>query len=140
MQNFCNGHSETFMRMALRTDRLHTGGAFNGHGEKIGDCGDRIEFYIWIDRERISSIRYRLEGCIHTNASANALIELAEGKAVDEAWQIDPGAVAGYLKTLPADHTHCAELAVGAFYLALADTCRSRSAVASIYRCRTDHR
>jgi nitrogen fixation NifU-like protein len=29
--------------------------------------------------------------------------------------------VADYLQTLPADHFHCAELAVGAFYKALAD-------------------
>jgi nitrogen fixation NifU-like protein len=28
--------------------------------------------------------------------------------------------VADFLKTLPADHFHCAELAVGALYLALA--------------------
>jgi nitrogen fixation NifU-like protein len=41
--------------------------------------------------------------------------------------------VADYLEPLPEDHFHCAELAVGAFYLALADSQRPRSAVERIY-------
>ena len=45
----------------------------------------------------------------------------AEGKPVDSAWQISPEQVSTFLSTLPADHFHCAELAVGALYLALAD-------------------
>jgi hypothetical protein len=40
---------------------------------------------------------------------------------VDDAWEILPDHVAAYLKTLPDNHWHCAELSVGGFYLALSD-------------------
>ena len=52
---------------------------------------------------------------------AFAVAFLAEGKTIGEAWEIAPEAVAEYLETLPEDHFHCAELAVGALYLALSD-------------------
>ena len=38
---------------------------------------------------------------------------------VQAAWEVTPEAVAAYLETLPTDHFHCAELAVGALYKAL---------------------
>jgi nitrogen fixation NifU-like protein len=45
--------------------------------------------------------------------------ELAEKRKVKDAWGITPDDVIAYLETLPAENTHCAELAAGAFYLAL---------------------
>jgi nitrogen fixation NifU-like protein len=47
--------------------------------------------------------------------------QLAEGKSEKQAWEITPEDISEYLETLPDDHFHCAELAVGAFYLALKD-------------------
>ncbi len=131
--DFIQKHSRTFLEMAYRADHMETPAAADGHGEKTGDCGDRIGFFLDVDGGRISAVSYRLEGCIHTNACANALIDLVMKKTVAEAWQIDPETVAAYLETLPDDHFHCAELAVGAFYLALADSQRRRSAVERIY-------
>ncbi len=43
------------------------------------------------------------------------------GKTIEAAWEITPEEVIRFLETLPEDHFHCAELAVGAFYLALTD-------------------
>ena len=45
----------------------------------------------------------------------------SEGRALEEAWSITPEEVASYLETLPGESRHCAELAVGALYLALTD-------------------
>jgi nitrogen fixation NifU-like protein len=56
---------------------------------------------------------------MNTNACANTVAELAEGRTVDDAWEITPDDVIAYLETLPPGNTHCAELAVGALYLAL---------------------
>ena len=56
---------------------------------------------------------------MNTNACANTVACMAEGKQIDEAWEITPEKVAEFLETLPAEEIHCAELAVGAFYLAL---------------------
>jgi nitrogen fixation NifU-like protein len=40
---------------------------------------------------------------------------------VEDAWEITPEAIIDYLETLPPEHAHCAELSVGAFYLALSN-------------------
>jgi nitrogen fixation NifU-like protein len=36
-------------------------------------------------------------------------------------WNVCPADVIDYLEILPEDHHHCAELAVGTLYMALAD-------------------
>ena len=56
-----------------------------------------------------------------TGTRVNTVAFLAKGKKVAEGWDISPEDVIAYLETLPAGHVHCAELAVGAFYRALAD-------------------
>jgi nitrogen fixation NifU-like protein len=52
------------------------------------------------------------------------VVSFARGKTLDQAWEITPEQVVAYLQTLPPDHEHCAQLAVGGLYLALAD-CQS---------------
>ena len=66
---------------------------------------------------------FDVDGCLNTNACCNTVAEFAEGKTVGEAWDISPEDVIRYLETLPKAQYHCAELGVGAFYLALSD-CR----------------
>ena len=56
-----------------------------------------------------------------TGDCANTVAELTEGKKVEAAWEITPENVIDYLETLPPENHHCAELAVGAFYLALSN-------------------
>jgi nitrogen fixation NifU-like protein len=110
-----------FLEAALRTDRQQSMRNADGHGGKTGDCGDTVEFFLMLKEDRIDTISYKLNGCINTNACANAVIDLLEGQSIDKAWGLDPEDVADYLESLPPDHFHCAELAVGALYLALAD-------------------
>lgn len=121
-------HSLKFLECAFRTDRHETLHKADGYGEKTGDCGDTVAFYLILDGEVIKTVAYVVKGCVNTNASANALIDLVQGRSLTEAWRISPEKVAEYLETLPEDHFHCAELAVGAFYLALADANRTRQA------------
>ncbi len=40
---------------------------------------------------------------------------------MEEAWEITPENVIDYLETLPYEKNHCAELAIGAFCLALSN-------------------
>lgn len=112
-------HSLAFLEMAFRTDRQEILEHPDGYGKKTGDCGDGIEIFLAIDDGRIERFRYQLDGCLNTNACANALAEMTEGRTVAEAWEITPEKVAAFLETLPPDHFHCAELAVGTLYLAL---------------------
>ena len=114
-------HSTKFLESAFRTDRREKLTPADGHGKQTGECGDTVEFFLLIQDDRLEHISYDINGCINTNACANAIIDLLEGKRVVEAWGLDPEDVADYLETLPEDHFHCAELATGALYLALAD-------------------
>jgi nitrogen fixation NifU-like protein len=77
--------------------------------------------FLTVRGDRIASVSFDTDGCMSTNACANTVAELAEGKTVEEAWDISTEDVISYLETLPPDNIHCAELAIGAFYLALAN-------------------
>jgi nitrogen fixation NifU-like protein len=121
VKDFWQSHSLKFLEMAFRTDRQEIIQHPDGHGKKSGDCGDTVEFFLMLKGDRIHTLSYALNGCVNTNACANTIIELVEGKTLDAAWEIQPEDVAEYLESLPEDHFHCAELAVGAFYLTLAN-------------------
>ena len=123
--DFWQDHSLAFLEMAFRSDRRERLEKPHGYGKKAGDCGDTVEFFIHLNAGAIL-LAYDINGCLNTNACCNAVIALAEGKSLDEAWEITPEQVAGYLQSLPPDHFHCAELAVGALYLALANARENR--------------
>ncbi len=119
--DFWQDHSETFLIMAYLYDRRKAIKQPDGYGKKTGDCGDTITIYLAIDNGVISQVNFELEGCINTNACCNSLAVLVEGKRVEDSWDLSPNDIIGFLKTLPLDHHHCAELTVGTLYLALAD-------------------
>ncbi len=119
--DFLQDHSDTFLTMAYDWERRKDMDRPCGSGVRRGVCGDTVTLYLNISNDKIIEMNFKLEGCINTSACCNALASLVEGKSVDSAWEITPNDIIHYLKTLPADHHHCAELAVGAFYMALAD-------------------
>jgi nitrogen fixation NifU-like protein len=80
-----------------------------------------VEFFLMAGDNRLESVSYDVDGCSNTNACANTVVRMALGKTLEEAWNITPDDVVAFLKTLPPHETHCAELSVGAFYLALKD-------------------
>lgn len=120
-EDFWQDHSLKFLEMAFRSDRREILSNPDGYGKKTGDCGDTVEFFLMNKNDQIASISYNINGCMNTNACANTIVSLVEGKTIDEAWEITPEAVSDYLESLPEDHFHCAELSVGALYLALAN-------------------
>lgn len=126
--NFWQHHSLHFLEMAFRTDKREIVAQPDGHGKKSGDCGDTVEIFLQLgtDQQSISAVSYHTDGCLNTNACANTVAHLIEGKSIDDAWKVTPEEVAAFLETLPPDHFHCAELAVGALYLALADLSQGR--------------
>jgi nitrogen fixation NifU-like protein len=119
--NFWQNHSLNYLEMAFRSDRNEVIDNPDGHGKKTGDCGDTVEMFIVVSGNIVKHVSFLIEGCRNTNACANTVAFLAEGKQVDEAWDITPEAVIKFLETLPKENYHCAELAVGAFYLSLAN-------------------
>ena len=123
--DFWQDHSLNYLEMAFRYDRRERLQNPDGYGKRTGECGDTVEMFLNIQNGHIQSVSFDTDGCINTNACANTVAHLSEGKTIEEAWVITPEAVIGFLETLPEDNRHCAELAIGAFYLALTN-CQER--------------
>lgn len=86
-----------------------------------GPCGDEMEFYLIIENNRITEIKYFTEGCVATKLCAAMTAALAKGRTVDEALSISSAQVIKKLSVLPQDHLHCSILAVSTLYRAIAD-------------------
>ena len=114
-------HSAHFQEMVARVERCGILEKPDGYGKRVGDCGDTIEMYLSIRGGQLQMITFRVEGCANTVACGNTVSFLMEGRTLADGWQLTPENVIAYLETLENDHHHCAELAVGAFYNALAD-------------------
>jgi nitrogen fixation NifU-like protein len=113
-------HSDNFQAMVSRTERYGQLEQPDGFGSRTGECGDTINMYLSIRANQIQMVTFTVNGCLNTVACGNAVSYLMEGRPVQNGWDLSPENVADFLKTLPKDHFHCAELAVGAFYKALA--------------------
>ena len=119
--DFWRDHSLHYLEMAFRHDRRERLQNSDGYGKRTGECGDTVEMFLCIKGGRIQSVSFDTDGCINTNACANTVAHFSEGKTIEEAWEITPEDVIEFLETLPKENHHCAELTVGAFYLALAN-------------------
>jgi len=119
--DFWNRHSVQYLEMAFDTGYKETIHDPDGYGKRTGECGDTVEFSIKVKDGVLDSISFMAHGCLNTTACCNTVVFLARGKTIDQAWEITPEQVVTYLQTLPPDHEHCAQLAVGGLYLALSD-------------------
>ena len=111
--------SAHYVEMATQMDKRRIIKDPDGYGKRTGECGDTVEMFLIVRKNSIHSVSFITDGCINTHACANCVAFLAEGKSIAEAWEITPEDVIDFLETLPEENFHCAELAVGAFYLAL---------------------
>jgi nitrogen fixation NifU-like protein len=101
----------------------------SGQGTAVGKCGDSIEVSLQINQGAIADIKVLPHGCLYTLVCASAMSELAKGRELDHALELEPHEVAEALGGLPEDHLHCARLAVNTLGEAIADYYR-RTAVA----------
>lgn len=122
--DFWADHSEKYLEMAFDYKRRERLESPSGYGKRTGECGDTIEFFLDVMDGKLSTVAYDSNGCTNTHACANTLAMMVEGRTLEDGWNITPESIIVYLETLPEDEFHCAELAVGAFYLALADAAR----------------
>lgn len=118
--DFWQEHSLQFLEMAFRTDKRERLAHPDGYGQNTGNCGDSVEIFLVVRDGCIAVASYDATGCLHTNACANTVVAMIEGQPLEKGWKVTPERVCAHLQTLPEDHFHCAELAVGALYRALA--------------------
>ena len=91
----------------------------DGYGKNTGTCGDTVEMFLSVRNRRIAKVSFRIDGCANTLACAAAVARLVEGRTLRQAWEITVEQVITHVGNLPPEFEHCAEVAVGALYLAL---------------------
>lgn len=112
---------EQFLRLARSPQNIGLLDNPSGKGAAVGKCGDSIEVSLRIDLGTIADIKVQPHGCLYTLVCASAMSQLAKGRDLDQALELEPHEVAEALGGLPEDHLHCARLAVNTLGEAIAD-------------------
>ena len=84
-----------------------------------GPCGDTMKISLNIEGDKISDARIQVLGCPGAVASGCAVVDLAKGKTLEEAANIDLDALYKELEKLPEQKIHCARLAIKTLHKAL---------------------
>jgi len=83
-------------------------------------CGDIMKIYLKIsDNEVIEDIKFETLGCVAAIATSSMITELAKGKTLKEASEVEFKDVQQALGTLPPIKVHCADLSVQALRKAI---------------------
>lgn len=92
----------------------------DGIGE-VGNpvCGDLMTFYIKVDGDILTDIRFQTFGCGAAIAVSSMVSEMAKGKTLNEALKISKDTVAKKLGGLPAQKMHCSNLGADALHKAI---------------------
>ena len=94
----------------------------DGVGE-VGNpvCGDMMSFYINVEDNKISDIKFKTFGCVAAIAVSSMVTEMAMGKSLKEAKKITKKSVAESLDGLPKEKMHCSNLGADALAKAIED-------------------
>jgi nitrogen fixation protein NifU and related proteins len=94
----------------------------DGFGE-VGNpvCGDMMSFYITVQDDVITDVKYQTFGCVAAIAVSSIVSEMAKGKTLVEAKKISKKAAAEALGGLPQNKMHCSNLGAEALTLAIED-------------------
>lgn len=57
-------HSTNFLEMAFRTDYRERINSPDGYGRSSNRCGDIVEFFLIVRKDKISSVALDVNGCI----------------------------------------------------------------------------
>lgn len=95
---------------------------------KVGNivCGDVMHLYIKIDKNKqgkeiIKDIKFQTFGCVAAIATSSVITDLAKGKTIKQALNINKDKIIKSLDNLPPIKIHCSLLASDALYEAIYD-------------------
>ena len=94
----------------------------DGIGE-VGNptCGDMMTFYIKVEDDKLSDVKFKTFGCVAAIAVSSMVTEMAKGKTLEEAKTITKASVAKELEGLPKEKMHCSNLGAEALGKAIED-------------------
>jgi ATP-binding protein involved in chromosome partitioning len=93
----------------------------NGYARITGPCGDTMQFWLIVGKDRIVDASFATDGCGSSLASGSMTATLAIGKTLTEATGIDQRAVLAALGGLPQEEEHCSLLAANTLAAACAN-------------------
>lgn len=93
--------------------------SFNGHARITGPCGDTMEFWLEIERSHVVQIGFTTTGCGPSRAAGSMATELASGRHVQDAVQIEQADILKAVGGLPSESEHCALLAANTLKAAI---------------------
>lgn len=114
---------DSAMMIETRTVPLNFGplrGA-DGNARITGPCGDTMEFWVKIDKGKVSFATYTTDGCSHSIICGSAAALLAMGKTPDFVKEFKPEYVLAIARDIPEESAHCALLAVKTLKAAVDD-------------------
>ena len=95
--------------------------SLDGHARITGPCGDTMEFWLRMNEGRIAEASFTTDGCGPSRAAGSMATELAIGKPLTEAAQIEQAHILTALGGLPEESQHCALLASNTLKAAITD-------------------
>ncbi len=113
----------------------------DGIGE-VGNpvCGDMMAFYIKVDDNHLSDVKFKTFGCGAAIAVSSMVSEMAMGKTLEEARKITPALVARELEGLPKNKFHCSNLGAQALNKAIDDYLKKQGKEVKSKRRRKDEK
>ncbi len=115
------GYSDTVIDHAMQPRNVGELRGADGHAVFQGPCGDTMEIWLRISQDRIEQANFWTDGCGTSIAAGSMVTELARGKGLLEAMEINKKDVLEALGGLPEESEHCALLAATTLKLAIAD-------------------
>jgi len=101
-------------------------------------CGDLMTFYIKVDNNHLSDVKFKTFGCGAAIAVSSIVSEMAKGKTLEEARKITPALVAEELEGLPKNKYHCSNLGAQALNKAIDDYLKKQGKAVKTKRRRKD--
>ena len=77
------------------------------HLAYTGPCGDTVEIYLKIESNVIRDAKFQAIGCAGAFSSGSALIEMVNGKTLEEAEKITEEDIINFLEGIPKPKIHC---------------------------------
>ncbi|MGD9380453.1 MAG: iron-sulfur cluster assembly scaffold protein [candidate division WOR-3 bacterium] len=99
----------------------------DGYARITGPCGDTMEISLQVRDDMIIECTFDTDGCGATVSCGSIVTEMASGKKVAQAKQIDQESILTYCRGLPQANRHCALLAASTLQKALEDYGRTRN-------------
>ena len=107
-------YGDTFYERWKKPQYLGSISSPDGYSKVKGSCGEYIDVSLKIEDKMIVEARFTTNGCAPAQVCGSLAAELAEGKTIKEAKEIDGDSIMDCIDGLPKEKRHCAEMAAKA--------------------------